>query len=385
MTAGTPDFVFGWEELPAATADLPGSHGTIRSAPEDFEVTEIPAYLPQGSGSHHWVRIRKRSLTTRDLVSALEAAGVPAKRVGVAGLKDKHAVSTQWLSVPNRHADALEAIEGLSGAEILERSRHKNKLGIGHLKGNRFRIRIRDPHPDGLARARAVVARLEQIGAPNYFGPQRFGRFGRNAVDGLRLIRGERVPGDHRLKRFFLSALQSLLFNRILAIRIQRGLYRTVLVGDWAKKHDTGGEFLVEDPAEAPRAERMEISATIPLYGTRVRVSGGVPGEIEREVLRAHELDWRHFTSRRGDRRFSRVIVEDPAVSPLGTDLEIAFSLPKGSYATTVLREIMKLPVDAPERAPEDAGSGAGGLPAEAAPGELGEEQHESGGREPGP
>lgn len=347
-------FVFRWDELPTATAELPGTHGVIRERPEDFRVTELPSYLPQGKGSHHYLLIRKTGMTTRDVVRALEDAGVPASRVGVAGLKDKHAVTTQWISVPNRHADAVDALAGVPGVEVLEHSRHKNKLGMGHLRGNRFEIRVRRPEPDALERARAILGRLQIVGAPNFFGPQRFGRYGRNAVDGLTLLRGGWVPGDHRLKRFFLSALQSLLFNRLLALRMERGLYRTVLPGDWAKKHDTGGEFLVEDPGERQRAERLEISALLPLYGTRVRVSAGEPGRLEQEILDEHGLGWSDFTARRGARRIARVALDGAEARQDAEGLVVAFSLPKGAYATTVLREIMKIDVDEPSELPHD-------------------------------
>jgi tRNA pseudouridine13 synthase len=244
--------------------------------------------------------------------------------------------------------DATDALEEIDGVTVLERSRHKNKLGMGHLRGNHFRIRIRGVGAGDEAAARAVLTRLMQVGTPNFFGPQRFGRFGRNAVDGRRLLRGEHVPGDHRLKRFFLSALQSMLFNHLLALRMERGVYRSVLPGDWAKKHDTGGEFLVEDPAEAERAERLEISALLPLYGTRVRVADGTPGRWEEEILERFGLRWSDFTARRGDRRISRVALEDPEASVDEEGLVVSFALPKGCYATSVLREVMKVDVDEP-------------------------------------
>lgn len=351
-SAGHPEpeaFVFTWDELPTATAALPGTGGVIRTRPEDFIVTELPSYLPQGKGSHHYLWIRKTGLTTRDLVRSLQNAGVPANRIGVAGLKDKHAVTTQWLSVPNQHAGAIDALAAEPGVEVLEHSRHKNKLGMGHLRGNRFEIRIRDAGPDAVGRARAIVARLGEIGAPNFFGPQRFGRYGRNAVDGLELLRGGWVPGDHRLKRFFLSALQSLLYNRLLTSRMERDWYRKVLVGDWAKKHDTGGEFLVEDAAESERAERLEISALLPLWGSRIGISDGEPGRLEQAILDTHGLAWKAFRARRGARRISRVALADPEVREDADGLIVAFSLPKGAYATTVLREIMKVDVDEPD------------------------------------
>jgi tRNA pseudouridine13 synthase len=339
---------FRWEDFPAITADLPGTGGRIRGEPEDFLVREIPAYEPEGSGSHAYALVRKRGLTTRDLVSALQSQGLGEKEIGVAGLKDKHALTEQWLSVPQARSHALDWLEQVPGVEVLERSRHRNKLGIGHLKGNRFTIRVRDTDAGAAERARAVVAELESRGLPNYFGPQRFGRFGTNAIDGLRVLRGERVPGGHRLKRFFLSALQSLVFNRLVALRIERGLFETVLVGDWARKHDTGGTFEVSDPADAARAGRLEISATVPLYGKKVRPSNGVPGQMEAQVLADLGLRWLDFTGRRGDRRLSRLLLGPVEVVDDGGAVLLDFVLPKGSYATSLLREVMKVEVDEP-------------------------------------
>ena len=180
-----PDFRFRWSDLPPLSAALPGSGGVIRTVPEDFAVEELPLYLPEGGGSHAYAFVEKRELTTRDLVLTLIRQGLKENEIGVAGLKDKHAVTKQWLSVPNRRADALDALAELPGVQLLERSRHRNKLGIGHLRGNRFTVRVRG---GDAARAAAVVNVLAVQGIPNYFGPQRFGRFGTNALDGLKLI-----------------------------------------------------------------------------------------------------------------------------------------------------------------------------------------------------
>ena len=335
---------FRWTDFPPLTSDLPGTGGTLRQVPEDFLVAEIPLYLPQGSGSHAYAQVQKRALTTRDLVTALLREGLKEKEVGVAGLKDKHAVTTQWLSVPQRHAESLEALDKLEGVSVLETSRHKNKLGIGHLKGNRFTIRVRDTA--GVSTAEAVLERLKQTGVPNYFGPQRFGRFGTNAVDGYKLVQGENVPGGHRLKRFFISALQSLLFNHLLARRLELGLFDQVILGDWAKKHDTGGEFKVEDEAESARAHRFEISATLPLYGKKVRLSEAEAGRLEAETLSYYDLRWTDFTSRRGDRRLSRFPLQEAEISPTEDGYSVSFTLPKGAFATSILRELMKSEVD---------------------------------------
>lgn len=346
-----PDFRFRWSDHASLTA-LPGSGGRIRETQEDFQVEELPLYLPEGSGSHAYAWVEKRGLTTRDLVLVLMQQGLKEGDVGVAGLKDKYAVTRQWLSVPNRHAAALEALRDVEGVELLETSRHRNKLGIGHLRGNRFSIRVRG---GDAARAAAVLAVLDAQGVPNYFGPQRFGRFGTNAVDGLKLIRGEPVPGGRRLKRFFLSALQSLLFNHMLSARLERGLYGQVVKGDWAKKRETGGVFVVEDAeVENPRALSGEISATGPLYGKKVRVSDFDAGALEGETLEHFGLRWADFTARKGSRRPSRVFLEDVQLTPEPDGYTLAFTLQKGAFATSVLREVMKVEVDEPLGDEED-------------------------------
>lgn len=347
-----PDFRFRWSDLPPLTAALPGSGGDIRTTPEDFAVEELPLYLPEGTGSHAYAWVEKRELTTRDVVLALVRQGLKESDIGVAGLKDKHAVTKQWLSVPNRRADALDALADLPGVRLLERSRHRNKLGIGHLRGNRFTIRVRG---GDAARAAAILDALQAQGVPNYFGPQRFGRFGTNALDGLRFIRGEHVAGGHRLKRFFLSALQSLLFNHMLATRLERDLFGRVVTGDWAKKRDTGGVFMVEDAdAESPRAQAGDISATLPLYGKKVKVSSLEAGTLENEALTHFGLTWADFTARKGSRRPSRIFLEDASLTPEPDGFTLAFALPKGAFATSVLREVTKIEVDEPLTDGED-------------------------------
>ncbi len=337
---------FRWSDFPTVSANLPGCGGRIRAEPEDFQVTEVPLYEPQGSGSHAYVLLEKRGLTTRDLVLALMNEGVSEKAIGVAGLKDKYAVTRQWLSVPNAQAEALRVFDSMEQVRVLEQSRHKNKLGIGHLAGNHFRIVVRETTADALAHSQQVLAFLKRVGLPNYFGPQRFGRFGRNAVDGYKLLKGEQIPGGHRLKRFFISALQSLLFNRLLAQRIERGYFDSLVLGDWAKKHDTGGVFRVDSELEAERAKRFEVSATLPLYGKKIKVSEAQAGELEQALLKEYDLSWQDFRARHGDRRWSRLVFAEVSVSAHREGLELSFFLPKGAFATTVLREVMKVDVD---------------------------------------
>jgi tRNA pseudouridine13 synthase len=297
------------------------------------------------------MHVRKRGLTTRDVVKALVASGIAEARIGVAGLKDKYAVTEQWLSVPWRSSEeAITALESLDGVTVLETSRHTNKLGTGHLHGNRFELQVRDATDAQVEAAEARFTRLADHGVPNYFGPQRFGRFGGNVEDGLKLLEGENVSGDHRLKRFFLSAVQSWIFNRVLALRIEQDLFWALTNGDWARKHETGGTFKVDDPAgETARVAVNEISALIPLHGKKVRVSEGHAGELEMQAFEELGVRWVQLASRRGDRRLTRVLLSDPSFETNQDGYRLSFHLPKGSYATAVLREVTSLPVDEPD------------------------------------
>lgn len=345
---------FTWQELPTISAELEGTGGVIRQEITDFQVTEQPLYRPQGSGSHLFIWLEKRGLTTRDVVLALLEEGLHERDIGVAGLKDKHAITRQWISVPKKYAKVVDRLAALEGIEVLAQDYHKNKLAIGHLLGNHFRIHVRQTGQNALEKAQVIVDKLKKCGVPNYFGAQRFGRFGTNAIDGYKLLHNIYVPGGHRLKRFFVSALQSHVFNHILKLRLERGVFDGLLTGDWAKKHDTGGIFQVQDVGvELSRAKALDISATIPLYGKKVRLSEAQAGECERKVLENFGLRWTSFANhkiggRKGDRRITRVKLEDVVLEPSEAGYWLSFSLRKGAFATTILREVMKVDVDNP-------------------------------------
>ncbi|MGC8968882.1 MAG: tRNA pseudouridine(13) synthase TruD [Thermus sp.] len=342
------DLVYRPERYPFLTGDLPGVSGEIRVEREDFQVEEVPAYLPTGEGEHLYLFLEKEGLTTREVVEFLrDAVGVPEKEIGVAGLKDKHARTRQWFSIPRKYEDALCLLENLQGVRLLEASLHPHKLRTGHLKGNRFRVLIRRPK-GGLPEAEAVLKRLAEKGVPNYYGPQRFGLGGLNPVRGYRLVKEGKGRGSPWLKRFLIGSLQSLLFNDWVALRLERGLFDRVIPGDWAKKHATGGEFLVEDPGEAERALRLEISATGPLFGKKYPEAQGEARTMEDEVLARYGLKREEFRARRGARRPIRVPLSEWQVEEGPEGLWLSFFLPKGSYATSLLREVMKKEVDAP-------------------------------------
>jgi tRNA pseudouridine13 synthase len=346
------------DPLPLVTADLPGSGGTLRRSPEDFQVDEVPAYLPSGTGPHLYLRVEKRGRTTRDVVRDLaRRLGVPDRDAGYAGLKDRDAVTTQWLSFPVARDPDPAALEG-PGVRVLEASRHANKLRPGHARGNVFGIVV---HGGDLARARACAAALEARGLPNFFGPQRFGVEGRNAEVGRAILRGEataearRAARDRFLRRLSISAWQSLLFNRWLAARMADGLFATALRGDVLKKLDTGGLFTCEDPeVDGPRVARFEVSPAGPMFGHKLRAAEHEALAREERLLAQDGVSpadlARGGGEAEGTRRPARLRVT-VSLEPAGDGYRAAFELPKGSYATVVMRELAKSEAELPEEA----------------------------------
>lgn len=342
-------------ELPFLTADLPGIGGALRTTPDDFVVDEVPAYLPSGSGEHVFARIEKRGLTTPAAVTAIaRALGVRDRDVGVAGMKDRHAVTTQWISLPPPVAPEAVAALALPDLRVLEVARHPHKLRTGHVRANHFRLRVRGATgPDPVGRTRAILDRLARApGAPNWYGEQRFGRDGDNAARGRELVSGARAPGrDRRLDRLMVSALQSELFNAWLTARLADGAYARVLAGDLLHKVG-GGMFDCTDPAtDEARLLAGELVATGPMFGDRMRrpAAGSEADAREQAILDAAGLARDAFASVRalaeGTRRDATIPIADPAVAAGADDttVELAFALPGGAYATTVMREVMKL------------------------------------------
>ncbi|MER3479739.1 MAG: tRNA pseudouridine(13) synthase TruD [Meiothermus sp.] len=345
------DLTFDFSRYPYLSADLSGTGGRIRSEPQDFQVEEVPAYTPSGEGEHLYLFIEKEGLTTRAVFEFIrDTLAVPEAGIGVAGLKDKRALTRQWISIPAKYEARVSRLEELPGVRILEQGLHSNKLRVGHLRGNRFKILIRDASEDARSRAEAVLRRLEAQGVPNYFGPQRFGIGGLNPQKGYELVTRGKGRGAPWLKKFLIASLQSLLFNDWLALRLGLGLYAQVVRGDVAKKHDSGGEFLVEDPQlENPRAARLEISAMGPLYGKRYFEAEGEARALEDQILERYRLRREQFAARKGARRVIRFPLGEWAVSEAPEGIWVSFFLPKGAYATAVLREVMKTNPDAGE------------------------------------
>jgi tRNA pseudouridine13 synthase len=361
-------------EPPVLYPALPPVGGRVGSEPEDFVVDEVPAYGASGKGEHQYVLAKKRLLTTQVLAKRLaRAAGVQERDVGYAGMKDKYAVTTQWLSVCSKTPLSRELDLG-PGVEILEVTRHENKLRTGHLLGNRFTITLVGTHEDALARALAIVERLREDGLPNYFGAQRFGHGGRNLADALSwLERGGRGRGRFEQK-LFPSVVQSELFNRYLTARLALGA-RQLILGEVVRLEGAGAMFRVEDvAAEQPRLEKRDLHLTGPMIGPKLRPASEEALALEQrltaELGLTEEMLGTLGREAPGVRRDLFAPLADLAIEAV-TDrsapaLALSFTLPSGGYATEVLRQLTHEPFLS------GSGHGAPAKPAE--PGSTGDE-----------
>jgi tRNA pseudouridine13 synthase len=339
------------------TEGLSGIGGTLKKQVEDFAVEELPLYAPAGEGEHTFFEIRKVGISTFQAVRQIaKALGMPPNRISYAGLKDAQAITCQVLSVHSVPPDAVTALD-LPNIRVMWAERNRTKLKIGHLRGNRFTIRVRGVDESALATSQAILDVLARRGVPNYYGPQRFGQRGDSARLGQAVVRkdvegfvrgflggphpneseqvqaararfdaGEwqeavslfpgnmvderralhtliRTEGDYerayvgvpkRLRMFLLSAYQSALFNRVLDVRLKT--LDRVYEGDLAMKHPGRSVFRVEDEVvEQPRAERFEISPTGPLFGYKMMQALGQQGALEVSVLEAEGLTLEDF------------------------------------------------------------------------------------------
>jgi tRNA pseudouridine13 synthase len=318
-----------------------GASATLKQLNEDFIVTELPLQLPSGEGEHIWLDVEKNGANTAYVAQQLAlAAGVEEKDVGYAGLKDRYAITRQWFSIymPSGKGGETPDLTPLQHPEfkVLSQSRHVKKLRPGDLLGNRFHIVLRD-----VAGSReAIEANLQAIaaqGVPNYFGAQRFGFDGGNVEQGRAMLAREIRVRNPKKKGIYLSAVRSFVFNEVLALRIQQGLWGQALPGD------------VMDEAGRP---------TGPLWG-RGRVSTTDAAQaLENSVAERHATlcDGMEHAGLDQDRR---ALVACPAdmswAWPQADQLVLSFALPAGQYATSVLEAILQ--TTEPERHTEPEAS----------------------------
>jgi tRNA pseudouridine13 synthase len=332
-----------WRALalaPPRVVEAPRCRATMRRTPEDFLVEEQLGFAPSGAGEHVLLRVRKRDANTGWVARELATlAGTRPQDVGYAGLKDRHAVATQWFTVPGRRRPAAEW-PGLTGEgfEVLEAHAHSRKLPRGALAGNRFEIVLRDLAGDTRA-LETQVQHAARHGVPNYFGPQRFGRDLSNLSTLLSLPAG-RPPA-----RFVLSAARSLLFNAVLAARVADGSWNRLRDGDRANLDGRNSVFAVPvvDAVLAQRATELDLHPTGPLWG---RGDPGVTGEVaelEARIVAGFPQACAAILAAAADasRRPLRLAVRDLQFEWLeqGTACRVCFSLRSGSFATAVIRE----------------------------------------------
>lgn len=322
----------------------PVLRGVLRAEPADFRVDEQLGFEPCGAGEHVFVQIEKAEANTDWVAQKLAAfAGIAPVGVGYAGLKDRHAVTRQWLSLhlPGR-ADPDWSTFDVAGVRVLRALRHDRKLKRGAHRGNRFSIRLRSVSGDAVAAGERLAA-IAAHGVPNYFGEQRFGRDGDNVVMARQLFAGQRLP--RHLQGFALSAARSLLFNRVLAQRVREGCWDRAMAGEVWMLDGSHAIFgpLPFDETLASRLAAHDIHPTGPLWGRGVLRSEDAVRAVEAAVAVA-EPELADGLARAGleqERRALRLGVvdlqwewEDAAT------LLLAFGLESGAYATTVLGEL---------------------------------------------
>ncbi|CEG55529.1 tRNA pseudouridine(13) synthase TruD [Legionella fallonii] len=323
----------------------PKSTASFKSVPDDFQVYEFFDSQFSGQGEHIVLKIEKKGLTTEEVVKSLaRLINKPAKLISYAGLKDRQALTTQWLSIhaPGEHIEGVDSLAA-PGWRVLESTRHHKKLKPGFLTGNHFVMRLRD-----VSNPEDVIQRIEQIkitGVPNYFGEQRFGIEGGNLLKAEELLVNGRKVKDRFLKGMYCSAARSWLYNLILAKRVNESTWNRPLLGDVMQLSGSNSIFVIDEVDEeiTRRIKENDISPASPLPGkTKNKVKGAALQLIE-DIYR----DWQPWLAgleRLGleeSWRANILHIKQLNYTLQEQQLELAFTLPAGSYATALLRELV--------------------------------------------
>ncbi|MFM8333318.1 MAG: tRNA pseudouridine(13) synthase TruD [Candidatus Methylumidiphilus sp.] len=322
----------------------PAATGLIKQQPEDFIVEENLGFALTGAGEHVFLQIQKRGENTEHIAKQIARhAQLPKMSVSYAGMKDRHAVTTQWFSahIPGKREVDWSGLES-DTVKVLHAVRHNRKLKTGALQGNRFVITVR-----GLSGTHAgLEAKLAQIsayGVPNYFGPQRFGRDGNNVAQAEALFRGELRLRDRKLEVIYLSAARSEIFNGVLARRVIDGTWNQALDGEVFMFADSHSIFRAElTPETLSRVASLNIHPSGPLWGMAEPGSTGAVLALENAVAAEYPLLCAGLRRANMEpaRRPLRLPVADLGFEfPDESSLLLSFSLPAGAYATVVLRE----------------------------------------------
>ncbi|RLA84047.1 MAG: tRNA pseudouridine(13) synthase TruD, partial [Epsilonproteobacteria bacterium] len=332
---------------------------------DDFVVTEVPLYEFSGDGEHLILKIRKKDLTTWDALKIIsEAVGCKNRDIGYAGLKDKNAMTVQYISIHRNYEGKIDNFNHPQ-IKILEKTYHKNKIKIGHLKGNKFFIRLKRVQPRHRMVLESALQQIVTFGIPNYFGFQRFGIDGDNYKKGEALIAGTLKVRDRKLKQMYINAYQSYLFNGWLSKRIE---ISKIIDGFKAKEISDKLNLSVETIEELQKQQhplkvlKGDVFSHYP-YGKLFHIENL---EEESEKFMAHdrvptgllsgnktkfaiedaqkfEEDFIKETKEDGARRFAWIFPSEISSEYKEEKawFELNFELPKGSYATELISELI--------------------------------------------
>jgi len=333
----------------------------FNSSPRDFTVEEIPLYEFTGEGEHLVLKVRKKEMTTWEMLDTISNhVGIRRRDIGYAGLKDKHAMTIQYISLPAKLEEKLSTFSH-EKIKILETTRHNNKIRVGHLKGNRFEIRLKKVLGVQKDKLDSVLKWIKANGVPNYFGNQRFGTNGNNWEDGKKLLEGTLKMRDRKTREFLMGSYQSYLFNKWLTKRMELNLllekfseaevekvmelpegslkgvkeqpsFFKLLEGDLMMHYPYGKLFEVEElSTEAERFASKDIAPTGLIPGSKTKRATKLAGHFEQMFDEEMKLF--------GARRYAWIQVTDIKKRYIEerAHYELSFSLPKGSYATNVL------------------------------------------------
>ena len=327
--------------------DKPLGQGRLKANPEDFLVVEDLGFAPDGEGEHVLVRILKNGCNTRFVADALaKFLKIHAREVSFAGQKDKHAVTEQWLCarVPGKEMPDLSKFQ-LEGCQVLEYARPKRKLRLGALKGNQFTLILRE-----ISDRDDVEKRLQAIadgGVPNYFGAQRFGIGGSNLLGALRWAESGAPVRDRNKRSFWLSAARSALFNQIVSERLKKPDFNQVVDGDALQLSGRGSWFVATDDELAvlqARVDARELMITAALPGSGDWGTQRTALEFEQTTL-AEETALQSLLLREKVEAARRAQLLYPQQFSWNwwddVTVELRFWLPAGSFATSVVRELI--------------------------------------------
>ncbi|MDC1435760.1 tRNA pseudouridine(13) synthase TruD [Gammaproteobacteria bacterium] len=316
---------------------------------EDFQVKEILNFEPDGDGDHLFLYVEKNGLTTQDVQKQLmQYFDLPAKDVSFSGMKDKQALTQQWFSVKQGNGDLAVTNELNSNQLTVQRSlKNKRKLKRGSHRTNQFAIRLRDlsGKPD------ALIERLNRIaleGVPNYFGQQRFGRNEDNVTKAKQLFDGSLKIKDRYQRGIYISAARAYLFNQVLTRRVETGAWNSYMPGDIMSLEGTSSSFkpIQWDQVLADRLDKKDIHPSGPMWGSGELLSDDLCAALEMEVINT-EADLKSGLEQIGLEQERRALRSMPRNLKYSTEddstILVEFSLSKGAYATSILRELVKL------------------------------------------